>query len=223
MRLFAKKVPIVRNIQKKFHYDVSGPHNRHTVNLPKTNPVEQVFPVKTRFPLISKANDLKFYYHKQSSCAIGRNKICVCCLDVSDLMQLPSEYSQKDPKFSKWDLAKVFMKDIIDSMQNNDELAIVTCENVVKDIMPLTKMNLIGKTQAEKLLNSIVLGGGENIFAGINACANIIERISPKMPSDIHIIIFSSRVNDKLSDEKGNLPIEMWTPGNKIIWQSIIV
>jgi len=225
------KKPQLNRIQQVFHYDVPTPHKRHTTNFQREStdwiPIGQALQIGIKHPFIKELTGFKLGCQnpKKDSYIIGKNKAYICVLDISFAMLDKSEHSDE---FTKWEVAKKFVNNMIADMKTNDQLAIIPVNKDSRNHMDLTKMDAIGKGLAWRMLDTISIKGRDDIFIGIHIAQIIIDNIPKTSPLDVHLVVLSSganNINERFPvDGIAKNPHTIVTPeGKEVILQFIVV
>ncbi|RZC50290.1 hypothetical protein C5167_018723 [Papaver somniferum] len=107
--------------------------------------------------------------HASQSCRAPVDLVTV--LDVSGSM-----------KGSKIELLKRAMRFVIENLGPSDRLSIVTFSTYANQLLPLRRMNVLGKQQALSAVNSLATGNGTHIFNGLRMGASVIDSRKEKNP-----------------------------------------
>lgn len=134
---------------------------------------------------VNKTIDATQLYVKLTPNETSKRNPCniVFVIDVSGSMSsLCSESSNttntEASLYTRLDIVKYAITTIIELLNSNDSICLITFSNdaVVKLIM--TQMTDIGKTQAKQILNSISTGGSTNIWDGLRQSLNVVKEIT---------------------------------------------
>lgn len=108
---------------------------------------------------------------------IRKPVVFICILDISWSMgqsvQLNSGSTVESHGFSRLDLVKHSMNTIINTLSDDDYLAIVPFSTSANVLLGLTKMNLLGKENAKNTIARLKPDGSTNIWDGLRVGINL--------------------------------------------------
>lgn len=147
-------------------------------NLPTTPPPWRIDPVTIKILPSRDMNagpyeDTPVLVRVESPALAERVPSCLCCvLDVSGSMGseatiAPTAGSTERQGLSLLDVAKHGVRTVINAMNDQDQLAIVTFNQAAITVMSLTVMDAAGRKLAEENLSALRAGGGTNLWAGL--------------------------------------------------------
>ena len=107
---------------------------------------------------------------KRTPCAF------ICIVDVSSSMYEadPSESEVEDVGYSRLDIVKHSLKTVVNLLEDQDYLAIITFSGTSKVYLKLCSMNSAGKKESQKMIDNMKPNGQTNIWAGLNAGIDLI-------------------------------------------------
>jgi uncharacterized protein YegL len=96
----------------------------------------------------------------------------ICVIDISGSMDSPAyiqqDGKQKDVGFTILDITKHALLTIIDSMNTNDKIAIITFSNDAEVLTPLVNITNTNKGYIKTLVSNLRTKGATNMWAGLN-------------------------------------------------------
>jgi Mg-chelatase subunit ChlD len=115
----------------------------------------------------------------------------VCVLDNSGSMS-----------GSKIDNLKAAMEFVISTLSDKDRLSVVTFNSNATALQGLWKMNDIRKETTRRNIQSIVAGGGTDIYAGMNEGWHILQSRKTKNPASCMFLLTDGQDGSKLEEKK---------------------
>ncbi len=103
----------------------------------------------------------------------------IVVIDVSDSMNVKVKSgNDKSNRVSVLHLVKHCIKTLISSLNDDDELALITYSAYAHTIRDLTQMTIENKRIMSSLVDSMIAGGKTNLYDGLKHAFNITERES---------------------------------------------
>lgn len=103
----------------------------------------------------------------------------IVVIDVSDSMNVKVKSgNDKSNRVSVLHLVKHCIKTLISSLNDDDELALITYSDYAHTIRDLTQMTIENKRIMSSLVDSMIAGGKTNLYDGLKHAFNITERES---------------------------------------------
>ena len=132
----------------------------------------------TPFPFPAKDDDKyeDFFLHIEANPgnSTERTPVDVCCVvDVSGSMQITASVQDNDGKqleneqLSILCVVKHAVRTVINALGTEDRLSLVSFSSTAKVVLPLTKMNALGRKKAETALDSMKPTGATNLWDGL--------------------------------------------------------
>jgi Mg-chelatase subunit ChlD len=107
-----------------------------------------------------------------------RNTVYINVVDVSGSMQLPamSDSKEGDFEYSRLDLVKYSLQNIVENCDDEDYFALVTFSNNAEEVMGITRMTKDGKELAIKKIYEQETKGATNLWAGMLAGLELAKK-----------------------------------------------
>ena len=126
---------------------------------------------------INKYTDNNYTYFNLNICPIEGTKKppidIIVIIDISGSMDSIAYIQQNGNKvdigYTILDITKHAIFTIIESINQNDRISIITFSDTAETILPLTNINKNNKTYIKTLIKNLTTKGATNIWAGINA------------------------------------------------------
>jgi len=137
----------------------------------------------------------------------GKRKPCaiICALDISGSMDDPSvtEGAKETDCFSILDLVKHAVNTVVNTLNEDDYVALVTFESNAKVLMNFERMTEAGKKKAASLSANMSAGGGTNIWNALRVCIETINKSSEVKDINTSLWLFTDGQSD---DAEGIVP-----------------
>ena len=131
-------------------------------------------------------------YTNEETKLIPCNLIMV--IDVSGSMgedaSIATESGEKDG-FSRLDIVRHCILTILESLDENDSISIITFSTNANVVFELTKMDLIGKIEAIKCINSLVPDATTNLYNGLIHGIGEIQKVLNSSIANNDILVFT--------------------------------
>jgi hypothetical protein len=140
---------------------------------------------------------------------ITRTPLDICCvIDISGSMADEAKIATDAGKnegfgFSILDLVKHAVRTIIQSLESNDRISIVAYDDKPVTSIELTKMDDIGKKQAETALEKLAPMGSTNLWGGLQAGLEVLRKGSDGRNSAVFLLTDGQ---PNVFPKEGNLP-----------------
>jgi Mg-chelatase subunit ChlD len=112
--------------------------------------------------------------------SIRKASICIFAIDTSGSMNSIESNNGKSEAniFTRLDLVKHSVRTVIEVLNENDSICLITFNNCAKVVLDITKMTQCGKEQALLVLDKIYAEGMTNIWDGLRVALLNIEKIT---------------------------------------------
>ena len=127
-----------------------------------------------------------------------RNTVYINVVDVSGSMQLPgmSDKKEGDFEYSRLDLVKYSLENIVENCEEEDYFALVIFSNRAEVIMPITQMTNNGKKLAKKRIYEQDTAGATNLWGGILAGLELSQNEICKNKNVSMIVLTDGEANE---------------------------
>ncbi len=157
--------------------------NPTLTNSVKQKPSELVRDIKRSLAIQSKLIDNTSLYVKIKTTEESKRKpsVFIFVIDVSGSMNTeastPNQQTGESDGFSRLDLVKHSVRTVIEVLNEQDSICLITFSDDAKVVLDITKTNEFGKSRAIQVLENIKTEGMTNIWDGLRVALLNVEKV----------------------------------------------